>query len=162
IKEDLIGPARKQRVVVVDVPELLRETVASMGLPGEVVTMLVVGERVSVKADRVQLGRVFTNLVKNAMEAMHKVQEKKLLLWVRPSDDGQFVIVDVTDDGEGIPPDQLEKIWMAFHTTKGDRGGTGLGLPACAQIIGELGGKITVESDWGLGTTFSVYIPAAN
>lgn len=160
IKEDLIGPARKRQIVEVDVPDLLRETVASMGLPDEVTTVLAVGEGLAVKADRVQLGRVFTNLVKNAMEAMHKVQEKKLLLWVRPSDDGQFVIVDVTDNGEGIPPDQVEKIWMAFYTTKGDRGGTGLGLPACAQIVGELGGKIAVESDWGLGTTFSVYIPA--
>jgi signal transduction histidine kinase len=50
---------------------------------------------------------------------------------------------------------------MPFYTTKGGRGGTGLGLPACAQIIGQVGGKIIVESDVGLGTTFSVFLPAA-
>ncbi len=66
----------------------------------------------------------------------------------------------MTDTGVGIPPEQLDKIWMAFYTTKGDRGGTGLGLPACAQIIGELGGKITVASEVGTGTTFSVALPA--
>ncbi len=162
IKEDLIGPARKRRITVVDVPDLLHETVASMGLPDETVTLLAVGANLAIKADRVQLGRVFTNLIKNAMEAMYTVQDKKLLLWVRRPDDEQYVVVDVTDNGEGIPPDQVEKIWMAFHTTKGDRGGTGLGLPACAQIVGELGGKIAVESDWGLGTTFSVYLPASD
>ncbi len=160
IKEDLIGPARKRQITMVDIPDLLRETVASMGLHDDIVTLLAVGERLTVKADRIQLGRVFINLIKNAMEAMYKVEDKKLLLWVRRSEDDRFVVVDVTDNGEGIPPDQLEKIWMAFYTTKGDRGGTGLGLPACAQIVGELGGKITVESDWGLGTTFSVYLPA--
>ncbi len=161
IKEDLIGPARKRRLALVSMPELLREVVASMGLPDEVVTLLAVGEGLTVKADRMQLDRVFVNLIKNAMEAMYQAQDKKLLLWVRRSDEGDFVVVDVTDNGEGIPADQLEKIWMAFYTTKGDRGGTGLGLPACAQIIGELGGRIAVESDWGLGTTFSVSIPAA-
>jgi signal transduction histidine kinase len=161
IKEDLIGPARKRKIAAVSIPELLTETVTSMGIPKEYVRTVFVGDQLVVNADRMQLDRVFVNLIKNAMEAMHRVEDKTLLLWARISDDGQFVQVDVTDSGEGIPPDQLEKIWMAFYTTKGDRGGTGLGLPACAQIIGELGGRISVESDWGLGTTFTVLIPVA-
>ncbi|MBN1579688.1 MAG: response regulator [Anaerolineae bacterium] len=161
IKEDLIGPARKRKITTVSIPELLTETVTLMGIPKDAVRTVFVGDQLVVKADRMQLDRVFVNLIKNAMEAMHKVEDKTLLLWARVSDDGQFVEIDVTDNGEGIAPDQLEKIWMAFYTTKGDRGGTGLGLPACAQIIGELGGRLSVESDWGLGTTFTVFIPIA-
>jgi signal transduction histidine kinase len=65
----------------------------------------------------------------------------------------------VIDNGVGIPPESLDKVWMAFYTTKGNRGGTGLGLPACAQIIGQLNGKIVVESEEGSGTTFSVFLP---
>jgi two-component system cell cycle sensor histidine kinase/response regulator CckA len=92
---------------------------------------------------------------------MHETENKKLFLWARHADEPGFVVVDVTDNGPGIPPEIMDKIWMAFYTTKGDQGGTGLGLAACAQIIGQLNGKITVESGVGVGTTFSVLLPAA-
>ena len=110
-------------------------------------------------ADPDQLSRVFINLIKNAMEAMEQVEEKKLFIWVHSADDPQFVVAEITDNGEGIPPDVMDKIWVAFYTTKGDRGGTGLGLPACAKIVNQLGGKIIVESVVGEGTTFSIHLP---
>ncbi|MBN1877809.1 MAG: response regulator [Anaerolineae bacterium] len=160
IKEDLIGPARKKRVQIVELPALLDETIKSMGISKEVARTLYGRDLLPVRADRVQLGRVFINLMKNAMEAMHNVSLKRLFIWARRADDPNYVVVDVTDSGEGIPGEQIDKIWMAFYTTKGDRGGTGLGLPACAQIIGDLGGKITVQSEVGAGTTFSVFLPA--
>jgi signal transduction histidine kinase len=114
-----------------------------------------------VRADKSQLDRVFVNLIKNAMEAMDGVEQKRLFIWTREADEPGFVVVDVTDSGHGIPPEIIDKIWVAFYTTKGDRGGTGLGLAACAQIIGQLGGKILVESEVGVGTTFSVLLPVA-
>jgi len=159
IKEDLIGPARQRNIETISLPELLEETIASMGIPGEIVRTLFAKDLRPVQADRRQLGRVFTNLIKNGMEAMEGVKDKKLLVWARMADEPGFVVVDVIDNGIGIPADQIDKIWMAFYTTKGDRGGTGLGLPACAQIIGQLEGKITIESDVGLGSTFSVFLP---
>jgi signal transduction histidine kinase len=88
------------------------------------------------------------------------VVDKKLFVWARRADEPGYVVVDVIDSGVGIPPEDIDKIWMAFYTTKGERGGTGLGLPACAQIVGQLDGKITLESEVGLGTTFSVFLPA--
>ena len=160
IKEDLIGPARQSNLETISLPEVLEETIASMGIPGEVVRTLFADDLRPVRADRRQLSRVFTNLIKNGMEAMDEIKDKKLLVWARMADEPGFAVVDVIDNGTGIPPDQIDKIWMAFYTTKGDRGGTGLGLPACAQIIGQLEGKITVESEVGLGTTFSVFLPA--
>lgn len=161
IKEDLIGPARQRRVQVFPLDVLLRETVASMGIPADIVTYEFAADAPPVEADRAQLGRVFNNLIKNALEAMDGRPVKLLRLAVRRAEDPRFVVIDVADTGVGIPPDQLDKVWMAFYTTKGDRGGTGLGLPGCAQIVGELGGKITLESEVGVGTTFSVRLPAA-
>jgi signal transduction histidine kinase len=102
---------------------------------------------------------VFINLIKNAWEAMEEVDDKKLFVWARLADEPGYVVVDVIDSGVGVPPENIDKIWMAFYTTKGGRGGTGLGLPACAQIVGQLNGKITLESEVGLGTTFSVFLP---
>jgi signal transduction histidine kinase/DNA-binding response OmpR family regulator len=161
IKEDLIGPARQRTMETILLPELLTGTVASMGLPPNVVRSLFGSDLLPVRADRVQLSRVFANLIKNAMEAMETIDDKKLFIWARLSDEPELVVVDVTDNGVGIPPEQIDRVWMPFYTTKGGRGGTGLGLPACAQIIGQVGGKIIVESDVGLGTTFSVFLPAA-
>ncbi len=162
IKEDLIGPARQKQLEVIDLQEMLSEIVKSMGIPRHVTRMLFAETLQPVRADRAQLSRVFINLMKNAMEAMHHVEDKKLFIWGRPSDEPGMMVIDVTDNGEGIPPDKIDKIWVPFYTTKGDRGGTGLGLPACAKIIGQLGGKITVTSEVGAGTTFSVSLPGAS
>ena len=160
IKEHLIGPARQQEPEVVSLSELLTESIGSMGIPKGAVRTLFAEDLLPVRADRFQLDRVFVNLIKNAMEAMEHLEDKKLFIWARPADEEGFVVIDVIDNGDGIPAEQLDKIWMAFYTTKGNRGGTGLGLPACAQIIGQLDGKITVDSEIGLGTTFSVFLPA--
>ncbi len=163
IKEDLIGPARKKRLQVFDLNQLLRETVARMGIKDvEVVWELEEGLP-PVRADRVQLGRVFINLIKNAVEAMEGRPVRRLTLGtIRSEHEPGFVVVDIADTGVGIPADQLDKIWMAFYTTKGDRGGTGLGLPACAQIVGDLGGRIVVQSEVGVGTIFSVHLPTVD
>ena len=159
IKEDLIGPARQKHLEPVRLPDLLRETVRSMAIPKAAVRYLLVEDVLPVLADPEQLTHVFINLIKNAMEAMYQVEDKKLFIWVRSADDPNFVVTDVTDNGSGIPPEIIDKIWVTFYTTKGDRGGTGLGLSACVKIINQLGGKITVESVVGEGTTFSVYLP---
>lgn len=161
IKEDLIGPARQRKLAIVSLPELLQETIASMGIADDIVLTLFAVDLPPVRADRVQLGRVFINLIKNAMEAMEEVQDKRLIVGARRANEPGFVVVEVVDNGVGISPDQMDKIWVAFYTTKGDRGGTGLGLAACVQIVGQLGGRVTAQSEVGSGTTFSVFLPAA-
>ncbi len=162
IKEDLIGPARQQRVRTFALADLLRETVAEMDLEGVAVTFELASGLPPLRADRLQLQRVFINLIKNAVEAMTAICEPHLRLTTRPAEQRGGVVAEVTDNGVGISKEDLDKIWLAFYTTKGDRGGTGLGLPACAQIVGELGGRITVQSEVGVGTTFSIWLPGAN
>jgi signal transduction histidine kinase len=140
---------------------MLPEVLASMGISSDIVRLSVADDLPPVNADRKQLDRVFVNLIKNAMEAMETVEDKRLLVSARPAADPGMVEVDVIDNGVGIPPDQIDKIWVAFYTTKGERGGTGLGLSACLEIIKQSGGKIRVESEAGAGTTFTVSLPAA-
>jgi len=161
IKEDLLGPARKREVELIHLPAMLQGIVASMGISSDVVRLVVADDLPPVKADRKQLDRVFVNLIKNALEAMETVEDKRLLVSARPAAEPGMVEVDVIDNGVGIPPDQIDKIWVAFYTTKGERGGTGLGLSACLEIIKQSGGKIRVESEAGAGTTFTVSLPAA-
>ncbi|MEA3309632.1 MAG: ATP-binding protein, partial [Chloroflexota bacterium] len=161
IKEDLIGPARQQRVRTFGIEELVRETVAGMGLPSEVVEFEFAADLPFLRADRVQIKRVFINLFKNAMEAMAECAERRLHIAARLAEKPGFMAIEVTDSGSGIPPELLDKIWVAFFTTKGNSGGTGLGLPACAQIVGNLGGEITIASEVGVGTTFTVTLPLA-
>jgi K+-sensing histidine kinase KdpD len=161
IKEDLMGPARQRKVEVISLPKLLTGVVSSMGIPGDVVSTAFAEDLPPVQGDPTQLDRVFINLIKNALEAMHQVREKKLFIWARRSNEPGMVAVEIIDNGVGIPPEQIDKIWVAFYTTKGDRGGTGLGLSACLEIIRQSGGKIRVDSQVGDGTTFTVLLPAA-
>jgi C4-dicarboxylate-specific signal transduction histidine kinase len=104
------------------------------------------------------MGRVIVNLVKNAMEAMDEQPSPHLFVAIRQEND-EFVIVDIADNGCGIPEEELTKIWLTFHTSKAKKGGTGLGLPACLQSMERMGGKIDVTSQVGVGSTFTLHVP---
>ena len=72
---------------------------------------------------------------------------------------GRYAMVEVTDNGPGIPPEVLPRIFEPFFTTKLDQGGTGLGLATVQGIIGQLGGQMEVQSKPGQGTTFRILLP---
>ena len=72
---------------------------------------------------------------------------------------GEFVFVEVRDDGPGIPGAHLEQVFQAFFTTKGEEKGTGLGLSIARTIVREWGGNILVSSREGEGTSFKVFVP---
>jgi signal transduction histidine kinase len=104
-----------------------------------------------------KLQQVFMNLILNARDAMPRGGE----LTLATEAENSTVLVEVTDNGVGIPPDHLNKIFDPFFTTKGTSRGTGLGLAVTYGIIREHSGKINVESSQGKGTTFRLEIPAA-
>ncbi len=164
IKEDLIGPVRLQHITALQLPELIEQTVYQMALPDGVIQLRVAPDLPPVRGDARQIGQVFNNLIKNAWEALFDHPEKKqpqITITACRAEDPRFVMITVSDNGPGIPPDILDKIWVSFFTTKGHRGGTGLGLSACVSIINQSEGRITVESQLGMGTTFNVLLPAA-
>ena len=110
-----------------------------------------------------QIQQVLLNLLINARQAM----EEGGRLIVKLSHDKQANTVDlvVRDFGSGIPTDRLPKIFDAYFSTKSGpdatgKGGTGLGLATCRNIIEAHGGKIRVESSVGVGTCFTINLPA--
>jgi PAS domain S-box-containing protein len=104
-----------------------------------------------------KLQQVFTNLILNARDAMP--EGGKIILSTRMTGDG--VEIQITDNGEGIAPENLTKIYDPFFTTKEVGKGTGLGLAVSYGIVQEHSGEIKVESRLGEGTTFRLIFPAA-
>jgi signal transduction histidine kinase len=114
-----------------------------------------------VLADRVQLQQVMLNLMLNAGDAMagNSADERRLLSVVTSAQAG-FVRIDVVDRGTGIPPDDVERVFDAFFSTKTQ--GLGLGLAICRSIVAAHGGRVLASNNAERGATFSVLIPAAS
>jgi signal transduction histidine kinase len=117
-----------------------------------------------VSVSRSQLQQVILNLIVNARQAMPHGGE--LRIRTQPSGDGQWVELIIRDTGHGIPQDRLRRIFDPYYSTKSGpdetgRGGTGLGLTACRDIIRNHGGRLRVESTVGKGTAFIIRLPAA-
>jgi signal transduction histidine kinase len=102
-----------------------------------------------------QLNQVYLNLFVNAKQAMAEGGE----LTVATSIENGWVRIDISDTGKGIRPEHLPKIFDPGFTTKGVGVGTGLGLSIVYQIIQAHHGKITVASEVGVGTTFTILLP---
>jgi hypothetical protein len=111
-----------------------------------------------ISASSGKLQQVFTNLILNARDAM--ISGGKITLKTLNYDD-TAVVVEVSDTGEGIPAENLSKVFDPFYTTKGVGNGTGLGLAVTYGIIQEHAGTIEVQSREGEGTTFRMKFPTA-
>jgi two-component system, OmpR family, phosphate regulon sensor histidine kinase PhoR len=99
------------------------------------------------------------NLVHNAI----KFTPRGGQVQVAASGEGEWVTLGVRDSGSGIPPGEVERIFDKFHQVKRSRGrggaGSGLGLPISRQLVEMHGGRLTVESALGKGSTFTVVLP---
>ncbi|MFQ5572563.1 MAG: sensor histidine kinase, partial [Rhodothermales bacterium] len=102
-----------------------------------------------------QLNQVFMNLLVNAAQAIEEQGEIVIEAEVVEAD----VVIRISDTGKGIPPENLEKLFNPFFTTKAIGEGTGLGLSISYGIIQKHHGRIEVESEVGRGTTFTIYLP---
>ena len=121
----------------------------------------------NVEADKGQLNQVFNNIVLNACQAMpdggiikicaedFNVVETGLFSLEK----GKYIKVSFSDNGVGVPEENLQSIFDPFFTTK--QTGSGLGLATAYSIIKKHGGDITVDSEIGVGTTFIIYLPAS-
>jgi PAS domain S-box-containing protein len=109
-----------------------------------------------VLADRVQLQQVFMNLMLNAIDAMKEIGGK-LTIGSRLASDGQ-VMVSIGDTGVGLPAENTELIFDAFHTTKPQ--GTGMGLAITRSIVEAHGGRVWATANAGAGATFHFTLPA--
>ena len=112
------------------------------------------GELPTVKCFPNMLNQVFTNILINACQAI----ENKGTITITTEYDDKNLTVKIKDNGKGIPKNQLDKIFTAGFTTKGIGIGTGLGLAICSKIIEKHKGKITVNSEVGIGSEFVITI----
>ncbi len=114
-----------------------------------------------------EMGRVFLNLVGNACFAM---DEKRRMveqdngtyqpaLWLKTERTGDEIVIRIRDNGTGIPPDSMDKIFNPFYTTKPSGTGVGLGLSLCSDVVRQHGGSITAESEPGEFTEMTVRLP---
>ncbi len=108
--------------------------------------------------DEHQMTQVFLNIVANADQAMTE-HNGRGTLWIRGWKEGSSLRFSFRDDGPGISPEHLEKIFDPFYSTKEAGKGTGLGLSMCHRMVRAHGGKIWAESAEGEGTTFYVELP---
>jgi two-component system cell cycle sensor histidine kinase/response regulator CckA len=127
-----------------------------------------------VKADKRQLETALTNLATNARDAMiEKNGGGHLTIRTSKADaamarrdgfthavDGEYLLIEVIDDGAGIPPEILDRIFQPFYTTKEAGKGTGLGLATVYGIVKQSKGYIYPVSKLGRGTTFKIFLPA--
>ncbi len=145
-------------------PRLIGEDIELEFVPGKTMGR--------VKADPVQIEQVIMNLAANARDAMPRGGRLLIETASVQLDDtyvhahsivppGEYVLLTVTDAGEGIAPEHLSHIFEPFYTTKPEGKGTGLGLATVYGIVKQNSGFIWVYSEPGMGTTFKIYLPRA-
>jgi signal transduction histidine kinase len=113
------------------------------------------GELPRVRCYAGQLNQVILNLLMNACDALGE----KGTIRIRTRRRGEGVRLEFSDDGPGIPPESLSRIFDPFYTTKPVGAGTGLGLSLSHSIIERHGGRLAVDSEVGVGTTFAIDLP---
>ncbi|HMK56730.1 MAG TPA: ATP-binding protein [Dissulfurispiraceae bacterium] len=107
-------------------------------------------------SDKGQLQQVFLNIINNAIDA---VKDGGKIVVSSEVKNRNMVRISVQDNGQGIPKDAVKSIFEPFYTTKGKGKGTGLGLSISYGIVQRLGGDISIESEEGSGSTFSIDLP---
>ncbi|GAB6162113.1 hypothetical protein JCM12298_12720 [Desulfothermus naphthae] len=119
----------------------------------------------------IQISQILQNIIINAKQACEQVENPRINIYVRTREiktrtkmgnkilnPGRYVEIAITDNGQGISEDKMDKIFDPFFTTK--EKGHGLGLAICYSLIKAHNGEILVESSLGIGTTFRIFIPA--
>jgi len=173
LTKQLLGYARKgkHQIARVDFSRSVREVnrILKRTLDQRIKVTLDLDEGIFVKGDSTQIEQVILNLAVNARDAMFAGGELKFILKretvpsviVDGKPDGElleFAVLKTIDTGSGILDEHLDRIFEPFFTTK-DEEGTGMGLATVYGVIENHGGWVTVDSQPGRGTTFTVYLP---
>ena len=148
--------------VVVDLNALIHDVTELMNIDARRASAEVAFELAQplppVVGDRIQLEQVLVNLMRNGFEAMRESQHGPRRLTIRTSSDGrQDITVDVSDNGAGIVPAEIDRVFDRFFTTKTD--GMGMGLPISQSIIKNHGGRLWVTPNADRGSTFHFTLP---
>jgi two-component system NtrC family sensor kinase len=167
IVRNLLTFARKRHTTraMVDLNQVVRETLALRSYDQRVSNIAIIEALAAglpqVFADPHQVQQVLLNLIINAEQAMISAHGRgTLVLHTYHNLERESVVLEVSDDGPGVPEDVQPKIFDPFFTTKDVGKGTGLGLTVAYAIVQEHGGRITLRSEPSGGATFCVELPA--
>jgi len=149
----------RSKVVDADINETLKTVIyiARSSIPSRIAIVEQFGALPRIACNPGQLNQVFLNLITNAGQAIAEAGEIRIVTSVA---DGK-IRIEIADNGSGIPDDVLPHIFDTYYTTKPKGVGTGLGLPIARDIVRNHGGELTVTTQPGYGTAFSVTLPLA-
>ena len=140
--------------IVRDVVKLFEAQFGAVGRPPITPELHLEEELPAIQADAAMLRRAVENLVLNAMDAMPAGG----VLMLRTTHKDGTVMLEVSDTGAGLTPEESERIFTPYYTTK--QHGTGLGLAIVQSVVSDHGGRISVESESGVGTSFHIELPS--
>jgi len=129
---------------------VLQDSLERIDVPKNV-TLKIPKKDCTLACDDEKIEIMFVNLISNAVQAIEK---KKGIVAIRFSKDKSQTIIRISDNGPGIPQDKIDRIFDPLFTTR--QIGTGLGLPSCKNVVERHGGQITVTSNKGKGTMFTI------
>ena len=155
IIDDLLEYSREIKLELVETnpKSILQEVLGRLKVPRKVKIVDETSSDLPVRVDVKRIMRVFTNIVKNALDAMPRGGT----LRVGSVRKGDSVIFSFSDSGVGMSKETLDRLWTPLFTTKAK--GMGFGLPICRRFVEGHGGRIVVESEVGMGSTFTVILP---
>jgi two-component system, NtrC family, sensor kinase len=145
-------------------PEIIAMVERKASVQGIVIKNEIASNTPLLHGDSGQLSQVFINLFNNAIDSIVEQPGSKggeIIIKTEPQEDGR-VRISVSDNGIGISPENMKKVFTPFFTTKPVGKGTGLGLSVCYGIIDAMGGTMEVTSQRGTGTTFIIHLNAAH
>jgi two-component system sensor histidine kinase AtoS len=112
--------------------------------------------KIHIYGDHDEMAQVFLNLILNSMQALEAKKENRSII-INTSDASDHSYIEIIDNGCGIPPENVPKVFMPFFTDK--KTGTGLGLSIVKRILDDMKAQIAIESQPGAGTAFKIRVP---
>ncbi len=154
---------------IINLNDLIKESLDFLAMNLKVINLDIqlYQSQILLRADKTKISQVLINLIINARDALENVQQPILHIKTDLVDisnqsnllDGQYALIEISDNGGGISQENLNKIFEPFFTTKGQGRGTGLGLAIVREIIRDFNGQIEVDSKPGRGTVFKILLP---
>jgi two-component system sensor kinase FixL len=146
-----------------DLNDILKQTLALALIDSKLrrvtTRLLLAPDLESVLADRVQIGQVILNIVRNAIEAMESSTDRTLTIFTLRDPKSPNIEMRISDTGPGLTPQVKERLFQPYVTTKGE--GMGIGLSICHEIVESHNGSLTAEPNAPHGTTFVIRLPLA-
>ena len=154
---------------IININDLIKESLDFLAMNLKVINLDIqlYQSQILLQADKTKISQILINLIINARDALENVPRPILRIKTDLVDisnqsdllDGQYALIEISDNGSGINQENLNKIFEPFFTTKGQGRGTGLGLAIVREIIHDYNGQIKVDSKIGHGTFFKILLP---